>query len=302
MEIIDVHAHVYPQIAGINQGAPISSASWGKARVGNQLIQLLPPAFEHTNSPVEMLVGYMDWCGISKALLMPNPCYGYHNDYFIQCVEKYPHRFRAVALVDLLKGKAAAEELAHLYDTTPLFGFKVETYSSFQCAPGKRLAAEDLLPVWDCINQYHQPAFLHLFTNEDVEDWKKLIDLFPHITWVICHMGADACFTGGKEANFDQLLQWVKDYPNIYLDTSSISAYFDGKEDYPYPSAVQVIEKAWKQVGAEKLLWASDFPGMLSHATLQELIHLITRQCHIPERDKEWIMGENARKLFFEKA
>ena len=94
----------------------------------------------------------------------------------------------------------------------------------------------------------------------------------------------------------------MKDYPNIYLDTSSISAYFDGKEDYPYPSAVQVIEKAWKQVGAEKLLWASDFPGMLSHATLQELIHLITRQCHIPERDKEWIMGENARKLFFEKA
>lgn len=300
MEIIDVHAHVYPKIAGINQSAPISSESWGKARVGNQLIQLLPPAFEHTNSPVEMLLGYMDWCGISKALLMPNPCYGYHNDYFIECVQKYPQRFRGVALVNLLKGEEAARKLAQIYDTTPLFGFKVETYSTFQCAPGKRLADKDLLPVWDCLNQYHQPAFLHLFTNEDMEDLEKLMNLFPAITWIICHMGADACFTNQSPGNYDTLLQWVKTRSNMYLDTSSISAYFDVKEEYPYPSAVQVLEKAWKQVGAEKLLWASDFPGMLSHATLQELIHLITRQCHIPEKEIELIMGQNARHLFFE--
>lgn len=299
MEIIDVHAHVYPQIAGINQSAPIRSESWGKVRVGNQLIQLLPPSFEHTNSPVEMLLAYMDWCGIAKAILMPNPCYGYHNDYFIKCVNAYPDRFRAVALVDLLRGKNAAMELAEIYDTTPLFGFKVETYSTFQCASDKRLAAEELLPVWDCINQYHQPAFLHLFTNEDMLELKKLLDMFPNITWIICHMGADACFTGNKRKNYDLLLQWVKEYQNLYLDTSSISAYFDSDEEYPYPSAVQVLEEAWKQVGPEKLLWGTDFPGMLSHATMQQLLHLVTRQCHMPEEDKKLIMGQNAKRLFF---
>lgn len=93
---------------------------------------------------------------------MPNPYYGYHNDYFIESVKKYPEKLRAVALVDLLKGEKAAKELADIYDTTELFGFKVETDSTFQCAPGKRLADEDLLPVWDCVNQYHQPVFIHL--------------------------------------------------------------------------------------------------------------------------------------------
>ena len=137
MEIIDVHAHVYPKIAGINQAAPISSESWGKARVGNQLIQLLPPAFEHTNSPVEMLLGYMDWCGISKALLMPNPCYGYHNDYFIECVQKYPQRFRGVALVNLLKGEEAARELAQIYDTTPLLDLKWRPTAPFSAHPAR---------------------------------------------------------------------------------------------------------------------------------------------------------------------
>ncbi|MDY5648601.1 MAG: amidohydrolase family protein [Lachnospiraceae bacterium] len=297
MEIIDIHAHVYQKVAGITKGAPMTSESFGKVRVGNELTQFLPPAFEHTNSPAEMLVGYMDWCGIDKALLMPNPYYGYHNDYFMESVKKYPDRLRAVALVDLIKGQQAADELAWLYDHTDLFGFKVETDSTFQCAPGKNMADEDLLPVWDCVNQYHQPAFLHLFTDRDVQEMKKLIDLFPNITWVICHMGADACFKKGKKENFDQMLDWVKKYPNVYMDTSTVPVYYP--EEYPFRTSIKIIEKAYEKVGAEKLMWASDYPGMLNHATMKELINLVKTQCSIPDKDKELIMGLNAKRLFF---
>jgi hypothetical protein len=38
---------------------------------------------------------------------------------------------------------------------------------------------------------------------------------------------------------------------------------------------------------------------MLMHATMKELINLVKTQCHIPERDKELIMGQNAKRLFF---
>ena len=79
---------------------------------------------KNTSSPVETLIGYMEWCGIDRALLMPNPYYGYHNDYFIESVKKYPEKLRAVALVDLLKGEKAAKELADIYDTTELFDLK----------------------------------------------------------------------------------------------------------------------------------------------------------------------------------
>ena len=117
MEIIDIHAHVYEKVAGITQGAPMTSEKLGKVRIGNRISQFLPPAFENTSSPVETLIGYMEWCGIDRALLMPNPYYGYHNDYFIESVKKYPEKLRAVALVDLLKGEKAAKELADIYDT-----------------------------------------------------------------------------------------------------------------------------------------------------------------------------------------
>ena len=298
MKIIDIHAHIYPKVAGITDGAPMTGEPLGRVRVGNEVRQFLPPAFEQTRSTPETLLAYMDWQGIDRALLMPNPYYGYFNDCFIDAVNRYPDRFRAVALVDLIKGQAAARELAKLYDDTPLMGFKVETRSTFQCAPHKHMADDDLLPVWDCVNQYAQPAFLHLFTDRDIEDLRKLIGLFPRITWVICHMGADACFApcARKEA-FDEIITLVKDHPNVYIDTSTVPVYFD--EEYPFPTSASIIRRCWQAAGPEKLMWASDYPGMLNHATMAQLINLTMKQCGIPEKDLELIMGGNAERLFF---
>lgn len=189
MKVIDIHAHIYEKVAGITQGQPMSSTSQGKVTIGNREIQFLPPSFERSCSTAEALIAYMDWCGIEKALLMPNPFYGYHNYYFKESVKKYPDRLRGVALVDIMKGKAAAEELAQIYDEGILFGMKIEVDSTFQCAPGTRLADPKLAPVWDCCEQYHQPMFIHMFRREDIVDLELLAKTYPHITFVICPYG-----------------------------------------------------------------------------------------------------------------
>ena len=88
MKVIDIHAHIYEKVAGITQGQPMSSTSQGKVTIGNREIQFLPPSFERSCSTAEALIAYMDWCGIEKALLMPNPFYGYHNYYFKDSVKK----------------------------------------------------------------------------------------------------------------------------------------------------------------------------------------------------------------------
>lgn len=118
MKVIDIHVHVYDRVAGITKGAPITGAGYGKVKIGNNCVQFTPPSFQETTSPVEVLIGYMDWCGIDKALLMPNPLYGYTNDYFIEAVGKYPDRLKGVALTDFIRGEEAARELAEIYDRT----------------------------------------------------------------------------------------------------------------------------------------------------------------------------------------
>ena len=42
-----------------------------------------------------------------------------------------------------------------------------------------------------------------------------------------------------------------------------------------------------------------DYPGMLNHATMRELIDMVVRHSKIPQEDLRKIMGENAKKLWF---
>ena len=298
MKIIDSHVHIYEKIAGITQGQPIASKTLGQVMIGNKEVQFLPPSFERTCSTAEVLIAYMNWCGIDKGILMPNPLYGYENYYFMESIKKYPDRLKGVALVDVMKGKKAAEELADIYDKGILFGLKIEVDSTFQCAPDTRLIDKKLDSVWDCCNQYHQPVFVHMFRTEDIDDLEKLSEFYPNITYVICHMGADACFKAEMpDTNYERVLNLLKK-KNIYADTSTVPVYFE--EEYPWLSSVKIIEKAYQTVGAEKLMWASDYPGMLNHGTMKELINLVLNGCKkIPGSQKEKIMYENARRLFF---
>lgn len=45
MEIIDIHAHVYPTVCGITNSLPMTSQPLGRVKVGNEIRQFLPPFF-----------------------------------------------------------------------------------------------------------------------------------------------------------------------------------------------------------------------------------------------------------------
>ena len=93
-------------------------------------------------------------------------------------------------------------------------------------------------------------------------------------------------------------MKLVKERENVYMDTSTVPVYFS--EEYPFPSSTSAIKKAAKTVGPEKLMWASDYPGMLNHATMKELICMVTKHCAFSDDDLEMIMGGTARRLFFQ--
>ena len=87
-------------------------------------------------------------------------------------------------------------------------------------------------------------------------------------------------------------------HENVYIDTSTVPDYYE--EEYPWKTSVNIIEECYRKVGADKMMWASDYPGMLKKGTLNQLIRLVTEECkNIPESAKEKIMAENARRLFF---
>lgn len=249
----------------------------------------------------ERLIECMDAHGVSKAVLVGNPYYGFFNEVTRQCCIAYPQRFIGIALVDVLKGREAAQELEALYQEGILTGMAIESASTFAKAPETRMDSQLLTPVWDLIGGHKQPVYLHMFRNEDVLDLKVLSGRYPEATFICCHLGADACHgTAAGRERFDYLIELAKHRDNILFDTSSLMDYYP--QEYPFTAACGVIEDAWRRVGAEKLLWGTDYPGTLRYTSYENLIDMVRRGCPaIPERELELIMGQNAHRVFCNK-
>ena len=91
----------------------------------------------------------------------------------------------------------------------------------------------------------------------------------------------------------------VQSCPRMYLETSTVLFYFD--EEYPFPTARRIIQRGYRRVGADKMMWGSDYPGLLTRATMPQLIKLVAEECdEIPLADRETILGKTAYRLFFE--
>jgi predicted TIM-barrel fold metal-dependent hydrolase len=88
--------------------------------------------------------------------------------------------------------------------------------------------------------------------------------------------------------------------PNIWFDISSLPAYWR-TEDYPYPTARQYLRRAVEMVGAEKIMWGTDVPGLLTFATYHQLLGFVARHCDfLSQEDLEGIVGGNAWRVYGE--
>lgn len=301
MKIVDIHAHVYPDIHGVHDGQFYASMKYGQVRLGNMPVQFLPPSFENSSSPVEVHRQYMKWLGINHAVLMANTMYGIHNDYLADCVKKYPGIYTGVAYADPFRGEDSVRELQYLHEHTHLFGFKVEVNSCFACHWDIHMTDPLIAPVYEYLNQAGQPVFTHPCRPYDIEDLMVLADRYKNIKFIICHMGAETTFGPSARKNMiDFMITETSKRDNVFLDTSTFPYYYDANEAYPFTQSVKIIEKAWQKVGTEKMMWSSDYPGMLVMATYKQLIDFVAVNCRsIPEDAREKIMGENAYNLFF---
>lgn len=68
--LIDVHAHIFPEIQGLVAGGTTRGLGYGHVAVGDKEIQMMPPLNERTESTHEMLIANMDWAGVDKAVLL----------------------------------------------------------------------------------------------------------------------------------------------------------------------------------------------------------------------------------------
>jgi len=290
--IIDMHLHIFPAFIASPHRRGVVSLNYGQVRSGDRVIQLMPPSFERSSSPPEVALGYMDMCGVDRALLTQGPFYGLHNDYVAQAVYRWPDRFSGLAMYNPFLGSRGADDLERWMTEAGFVGIKLEVPGTLGIWPGLQLLGDTEMRVWERCAKLNGLLMLHLNPGAgECSQVERLVEAFPTLRIVICHLGM-----APAEGWQDQVR--LARHEHVYLEISALPYQFHRQEEYPYPSAQRVLEWAVREVGAHKIMWGSDYPTVLTENTYGQLLNFVRTNCpFLTPEERAFILGGTAERL-----
>ncbi len=285
--IIDCHMHVCPRVGGTDDRLPYRGSVYGKARGTQGVVQLLPPCFERTDSPPELALAYMDWIGVERAFLVQGPMYGFHNRYVAGAVARWPDRFLGFCIVDPSRGQEAVEQLADCRERG-LRGLKIEWPAAEAMASDISLVGDAEWAIWRRAAELGMLLYLHLRRGPDQVDQVRRIASELGVRIVVAHLG------GAPAEGWEEQVGLASE-ENVYIGCSALPQAT--REDFPAPKAQDLLKQAVDMVGADKIMWGSDYPSTLKSFTYAQTLDWVRKCCEFLTADQRAaILGGTAEK------
>ena len=277
--IIDAHTHLFPAKIRKNREAYFSDE----------------PAFKKLyQSPKSKLIGAsemlaaMDAGRVDKSVIFGFPwkndgLFKRHNDYISEVVSRYPDRFIGLGCFDPFSD-GVAEETHRCLKEGGLSGIGELAFYQSGIADD---ALVRLKPVMEICSALNFPVLIH--TNEPVghqypgktpntlTQIYQLIDTYPQNKIVLAHWGGGLFFFSLLKKGVKQRLK------RVLFDTAAS----------PYLYDANVYRLAIELVGAEKILFGSDFPLLPPARYFEEM-----KTVGLSDEEMKQICGANAAKLF----
>jgi len=301
--IVDAHMHVIPVWCGTQHGiTPVKGEKYGKIRIeGKGVERVMPPSFINMSTSPEMVLEYMQWTGVDKAVLMQAPVYGVHNEYMSEVLVKHKDKFVGFGLLDP-RDEKTPDKVNYLIKNLGFRGIKFEV-------PDVPiwLDNEKFFPVWEKIQEEGGLIAFDLGWDKDdnpycfqVKQLRKLLQQFSQMTVIVLHLGVSRLWDQSQRYPFPHLQETLQlaEFPNVWFELSCLPLLCE-REEYPYPRAQQIIKVVWEKVGADRMLWGSDFPTVLEACTYRQSLNLVRNNCNFLNlEEKGRILGENAVRLY----
>ncbi len=304
--LIDAHAHIFTRIHGQTGAGPTRGLGYGRIRIGREVLRAIPPSGARTAFTAETLIAHLDWAGVDAAVLLQGPYYGACNQYALEAMQRYPDRLWGAAYLDPWAPDAAS--LFARGSILPAFrAVKLECSEPtglFGLHPEADLGATALDWLWHELAAQGLALVLDLGAvgsrSYQTDAVRGIALRHPGLRIVVAHLGQP---TPRAEADPALWTLWRAQIdlgllPNIWFDCAALPAYV-AAEGYPFPSAGRYLRVAIEQIGAHKVMWGTDLPGMLVHATYPQLVQLAHEHtCFLSVSDRARVLGENALAVF----
>ena len=304
--LVDAHSHIFPRIHGLNAAGPTRGRGYGRALVGTEEVQATPPLGDGLAYTPEHLLANLGWAGVEKAVLLQGPFYGECNHYVRDALDQYADRLAGAAYYDpwMAGSRQAFGSIAALSGFCAL---KLEcsvTSGLFGIHPEAQLGTPDLDWLWLELEQRDLILVLDLggigSRSYQTEAVRTIAGRHPRLKIVIAHLGQP---NAAAEADPDLWKQWEGQIdlgllPNVWFDCASLVAYVH-EEGYPFPSVERYLRLGVERIGAHKVMWGTDQPGTLVHATYRQYVELAKLHTEfLSACEQALVLGENALHVY----
>ncbi|MCD6505348.1 amidohydrolase [Candidatus Poribacteria bacterium] len=216
----------------------------------------------------DMLIRVMDEGGVWKSVVFPVK----YRDFKAACdeikgyVDRYPGRLIGFGRVG--DTPDAPDIVEYCIDELGFKGLKIH-HGLENIDPD----SPNLKKVLDIAEERQFPIIFDAF-SQNAEKVFKVAEAGYTFPIVMAHMGGLWNVTW-----MDRCIEHAERYQNVYLETSSVLLFAK-------------IEEAVKRIGADRIIFGTDGPGIHPAPEIRKIEIL-----HIPEADKDKILGLNAKRL-----
>ena len=290
--IIDAHAHIYEILKGYGAKGEFRPLGGGRGIwATGKIEQFFPAEYGDTGFHAETLIKLMDESGVDHAVLLQGGNYGFHNDYMAEMAAKYPEKLTAVGAIDpyAIYAEDIFDNLINKYNFKAL-KFEISSewgLSGFHRdlkindASFERLlqkANEIGLTVAFDMGTMAMPSF-------DFDSFKELTEKYSNVLFVMTHS-----LFPRNDGNNEKRLEMAKSLTgdNFVMDFANLDVV--GQAKY--------LKELKNIIGAERMLWGTDVPGVLGHASYKMLMDRVKESGVFEENELPLVMGENAKRVY----
>ena len=287
--IIDAHSHLWLKQDAVWNGMRVKTLENGRSFFLTEERQMVPPFMIDGKNSAEVFLSNMDYAQVGGAVVVQELIDGLQNDYLETVMRKYPERFFVCGMCDYFAGHIL-EQANALKD----HGFKGIAVPGHRLLTDSRriaLNSDEMMAMFHMMEDNGMVLSLCLAEGDtQLGEINEVIAECPDLKIAIGHFGM-VTVPGWKE----QIM--LARHPQVMIESGGITWLFNS-EFYPFNGAVKAIREAIDMVGAEKLMWGSDYPRTITAITYRMSYDFVCKSTLLDEEEKRLFLGENAKAFY----
>jgi predicted TIM-barrel fold metal-dependent hydrolase len=283
--------HLWDKLEGY-LGSHIRSLGNGIIEFGGERVLGMPPYLLDGRCPYEVALSVMDAAGVDAAVVTQDYLDGNQNAYLAQVRKHCPERFFVQGLLEFRQPDQLSGEFRRVSQEYGFQGIKLPAQALAQATPRVCLTDRRVMDVIEQMAERRMILSVDLdYGESQVDEMRAVARAFPQLTITLGHFA----MVGRKD--------WLKqlalaEEPNVYVESGGIT-WLLRHEGPPFPGAQEAVRQAVARVGADKLMWGSDFPRTQVDFTYEQTLDFLVKGCRfLSDAQRAAILGGTAVKVF----